>query len=161
MLGRCLTFWYFISGQVTAGFLIVSLKNIKTNQVFVLWKYGGVNLGDQWNYGSFGFYMEDPYIIVFTAQRGGSPGIVGLDDIIFKESQFCSINPMNASTGTSFPLPMASTSTKKPVVITSDLDCDFEVNLCNWKNVLNAKINWKRNQGTSGMSQTGPLFDHT
>ena len=159
--GRCLTFWYFVSGQVSAGFLIVSLQNLKTNEVVNLWKDGGFDHGDQWIYGSLGFYMEDPYMIIFNAVRGGSPGIVGLDDISFKESHFCSVSPSNASTGNFLPLPPVRTTTKSPVTIKGDLDCDFETDLCKWKNVEDVMLSWKRNQGNTGTSMTGPMIDHT
>ena len=51
-----------------------------------MWKDGGFDLGNQWNYGQFGFYVENPYLIVIQASTGSLSGFIGLDDIYFKEA---------------------------------------------------------------------------
>ena len=73
-----------------------------------------------------------------------------LDDIIFKESRYCSVFPDEAVTGEELPLPssIASTTTKNPVTKPPGaFDCNFEVGFCNWKNDFTKKLNWTRNQG--------------
>jgi hypothetical protein len=116
----------------------------------ITWNLGGNNLGNQWNYGSFGYYLNDPYVVVIRATRGGSPGAVALDDIIFKESQYCSISPSEAIAGTGLPLPTAIPTTTKSgtTSIPSVYDCSFEVNFCTWTNDYSRPLNWTRNKGT-------------
>lgn len=161
--GRCLTFWYYISGQ-DAGFIEFSVKDLVTNNVFVLWKDGGFDFGNSWNYGQFGFYLDSTHEVTVKATRGGSAGSVAVDDIIFKESRYCSVFPDEAATGEELPLPATSTATttKNPVTKPPGaFDCDFEAGFCNWKNDYSQKLNWTRNQGDTDSYDTGPLVDHT
>ena len=131
-------------------------------QTITVWKDGGFDLGDQWNYGQFGFYFEDPYSIVIQASTGSASGFIGLDDIYFKEAQYCSVFPENAATGGSLPLPQITTTTKNPITPTPSIyDCNFEIDLCNWKNDLTVPLTWLRNKGSTSSSETGPNTDHT
>ena len=40
------------------------------------------------------------------------------------------------------------------------VDCDFEVDMCNWINVPGYKA-WRRWRGSTPSSNTGPTVDHT
>ena len=158
--GRCLTFWYYITGN-KAGYLEWSIKNLKTNETIKIWKYGGSDYGREWNYGSFGFYIEDPYISIVTAVSGGSRGSIGIDDIIYKESQYCSVQPHEANVGNSLPLPLLTTKTPTSTSTPSKYDCNFESDYCNWKNDYSRPLNWTRNQGSTPNGDSGPSIDHT
>ncbi|XP_066300036.1 MAM and LDL-receptor class A domain-containing protein 1-like [Branchiostoma lanceolatum] len=40
-------------------------------------------------------------------------------------------------------------------------NCDFEVDICGWRQADDDNFDWTRNQGTTGSSDTGPSADHT
>jgi hypothetical protein len=141
--------------------LEVSIKNLKTNETTQMWKDGGADYGKEWNYGAFGFYFADPYIVVVSAVSGGSPGSIGVDDIIFKESQYCSVQPPQADAGGSLPLPELTTKTPTSTPTPSIYDCSFENDFCNWKNDYSRPLNWTRNQGSTLSGDSGPSIDHT
>ncbi|KAG8540508.1 hypothetical protein GDO81_019163, partial [Engystomops pustulosus] len=55
-----------------------------------------------------------------------------------------------------------TTTTKlPPTPDTCDLDCSFDVNLCNWKQSVNDNMDWIRWRGPTPSSLTGPSYDHT
>jgi hypothetical protein len=132
-------------------------------QTITMWKDGGFDLGNQWNYGQFGFYFQNPYSVIIQASTGSSTGFIGLDDIYFKEAQYCSVFPDNAAGGGNLPLPQLTTTTKNPLLTPSSsiYFCDFEINLCNWKNDLSVRLTWIRNRGSTLSLDTGPTTDHT
>ena len=84
------------------------------------------------------------------------------DDVIFKESLYCSVLPETAATGSTLPLPVVTTTTKKPTTAApaSDLDCDFEAGFCKWSNDASATSKWLRQRGQTTLAD-GPGYDHT
>lgn len=140
------------------------IKNLQTNATTLLWKEGGNDAGRRWNYGAFGFYVDYEYSILLEGISGGTQTIVAVDDIIIKESQYCTVTPLSAVTGPGLPIPSiiptttkAPTSTPKPSIY----DCTFEVDFCNWKNDLTRPLNWTRTQGETESFDTGAQVDHT
>jgi hypothetical protein len=126
-----------------------------------MWRYGGLTM-NQWNYGSFGFYINSPYKILIEGARGGSTGYIALDDILFKDSTYCTVTPSYAQAGTGLPLPQPSTTIRPPVTsLPTVYDCDFEVDFCNWKQDPNNDIDWERNRASTTTLETGPSVDHT
>jgi hypothetical protein len=95
--------------------------------------------------------VEGPYEIVFNAQRGNASSFLAIDDVFFKNSEFCSINPPQALTSDQLPLPsQMQTTTPVSTVAPSIYDCDFEKNnFCNWKNDLKRPLNWTLETGKS------------
>ncbi|CAF0741635.1 unnamed protein product, partial [Brachionus calyciflorus] len=162
--GRCVTFWFYISG-VSTGSISFYIKNLQTKARTLVWKNGAYdNASLEWNYGSFGFYNENEYSVEIEGLSGSSQSSIGLDDIIFKDSQFCSVTPSSANPGPGLPIPSSTTtSTKFPITtpIPSVYDCDFETSYCNWKNDLTLPMNWTRIQGSTSTLDTGAEFDHT
>lgn len=163
--GRCFTFWYYLTGG-DAGFIEISVRDTVTNNVFVLWKDGAVDLGNKWYFGQFGYYLDSPHRINIKAIRGGSTGSVALDDLMFREAKYCSVIPDEAVTGVSLPVQNATSalSTTRGSVTTrppSAFDCDFEVDFCKWQNDYSLALNWTRNQGQTDSLDTGPIVDHT
>jgi hypothetical protein len=135
------------------------VKNLDNNQTTLIWKDGGYNYGDQWNYGQFGFGIDSSYVVIIEGTSG--IGIVAIDDLFFKESQYCSIQPVSANAGGNLPL---QTTTRLPTTVTpipSVYDCNFEVDFCNWENDYTRPLNWTRNRGSTTISETGPSVDHT
>ena len=156
--GRCVTFWYYITGE-QPGALIFYIRD-KVNKEAIVWRLQTSKSDNSWQFGSFGFYMEESYRIEIQATRGSSPGSIGVDDIWIKDSQYCSTLPPDAQDGQGLPTPAtttASTTTARPTVY----DCDFERDYCNWMNDGTQKATWVRNQGNTLNSNTGPAVDHT
>lgn len=157
-----MTFWYIISGS-TPNYLSFSVRNLETNKLNDIWYFGKTDNKNEWNYGSFGFYVDYSYSIQIEAKIGGTDGIVALDDIIFKESQFCGTQPYQATAGF-LPIPYKSTTTTptpSSTLVPPMYDCDFESGFCNYKNGVDSALSWIRNQGRTSNSDTGPRFDHT
>lgn len=146
--GKCFTFWFYISG-VDAGFIEIVVKDMTNNNLYSLWRLGGTNMATQgWQFGQLGFYLDSPHTVIVQATRGGSAGSVAIDDIYFKESQYCSFTPMDSFTGTNLPVPLATTTRRPTQPTPSALDCDFEEDLCQWKNDVSKNIDWKRFNGS-------------
>ena len=160
--GRCLTFWYYITGS-NAGSLSFYVQDITNNNSYIIWKNGGADLGIEWNYGSFGFYFNNPYTIRIVSESSTSARIIALDDLIFQESKYCAVYPSSAMAGTGLPLPVnPTTTTKNPITsFPSVYDCNFETNFCNWNNDVTRKLMWTRNSGSTSSYETGPTIDHT
>lgn len=157
--GRCLTFWYYISGY-DAGFLTFRVKDLKTGSTYDLWHLGGTSQGDHWNYGTFGFYSENPYLIQIIGFNGGLPGSVAIDDLIFQDSKYCEVFPFTAIVGPGLPKPIVTT-TPNPISDGSDYDCTFEEDYCNWSNDTTKQLFWLRANGKTDTVETGPSVDHT
>lgn len=158
-----MTFWYYISGRASPGYIYVYLKDAETDNNYFMWSLGGFDSGTQWNYASFGFYYERPYTILIKATSGANPSTIAVDDIMFKESQYCSVTPASAGPAV-LPIPSTTrpmTTTKDPSAPTSDFDCDFEKDLCKYTNDLSQQLMWIRNQGATSSMDTGPNVDHT
>ncbi|XP_060136786.1 MAM and LDL-receptor class A domain-containing protein 1 isoform X4 [Zootoca vivipara] len=43
----------------------------------------------------------------------------------------------------------------------TELQCDFELGLCNWEQDVDDDFDWTRNQGPTSTFNTGPMKDHT
>ncbi len=149
--GRCFTFWYYMSGN-NCGSLKISAAQLQNQQIKTLWFQNCTDLGKQWNYGSFGFYLDGPYEIILEGARGNPNTILAIDDIYFKESQYCSVTPPEAKYEI-LPLPTQSpTTTPTSTIQPSVYDCDFENEnrpFCNWNNDYSRPLNWTRMQGKS------------
>lgn len=157
--GRCLSFWFYITG-LDAGFLSFQVVDKVSDSYTIVWNKGGESLGDQWNFGSFGFYVENPYFIRIIGFSGGAPGSVALDDLMFQDSTFCATIPDTAGKGSGLPVPVTTTVKPPNANQTSEYDCDFESGLCNWQNSGRNGMLWKRIRG-SQYGETGPEVDHT
>lgn len=160
-----MTFWYYINGP-SNEILSVFIFDIQTNKTTRMWDLGARNLGREWHYGSFGFYYEKPYTIFLRALSTENDSTIAVDDIIFKESQYCSTTPLSAES-TVLPIPTTTkptTTTRDPSASTvkpSAFDCDFEKDLCSYENDLSRPMQWSRNKGSTTTSDTGPNVDHT
>jgi hypothetical protein len=154
-----MTFWYYVTGN-SPGYLTILIKDLVTNDTFMVWRDGGVNYGDQWNYATYGFFISNPYKIWIEGSRGPSRGFIAIDDIIFKESYYCSVLPASATVGDALSTPYRYT-TKPTTGTPSVYDCNFEDGFCFWKQSDEYKLQWLRQQGNTPSGETGPLVDHT
>lgn len=125
-----------------------------------IWNDGGRVIGNEWHYGSFGFYTDSPYLIQITGTNGGSVGSIAIDDIIFQEAEYCAVFPFNANTGGYLPAPDPVIPVM-PANETSEYDCDFEKNFCKWKRDLTYRMTWVRENAVYQSSESGPSVDHT
>jgi len=158
--GRCFTFWFYMKG-VDMGSLSVQIID-KTNRKYsTVWRINGKDLGDKWNYGSIGFYVENPYFIRFVGFSGGAPGSIAIDDLMFVDASYCSLTPSDASGDVSLPVPMTTTVKPPTTNITSDFDCNFENGLCTWQQDTRNGLKWLRARGELNFGEHGPLVDHT
>jgi hypothetical protein len=142
------------------GYLSILFNELNSSSPTIGWSEGFTNFGASWNYGSIGFYLDTPYFI--TIIGGHNDGVVALDDIIIKESEFCSTTPVSAQVPSGLPTrPTTTAVSPASVNKTSPYDCDFEKGYCSWKNDTSRPLRWLRNKGSTTTSDTGPSFDHT
>ena len=155
-----MTFWFYMAGA-SPGYLTIVVKDLTTSDTFMVWRLGGKNYGDQWNYATFGFYISSAYKIWIEGSRGSSRSFIAVDDIIFKESFYCSVIPDSASVGEVLVIPPVFTTRPTSPPVSSVFDCNFEVDFCTWKQSSLYKLLWIRQQGATPSSLTGPSVDHT
>ena len=156
-----MTFYYY--AQADSFELNIILESLGGDLMTSVWKITESNAEKgKWAFGSIGLHVTSEYMVAFEASIASATGTIAVDDIIFKESQFCSANPDSAAVDQGGTTPSQtttkmSTSTQTP----SQFDCDFEADFCAWNNDDKKPIRWKRNQGGSFSFASGPQTDHT
>lgn len=155
-----MSFWYNMYGP-NPGYLSFHVHDIVSGNTIMVWNLGGTNLGRDWNYGTFGFFYDKDYTILIKGTSGDNQTAIAVDEIVFRDSQYCSITPSSA-VATTLPPP---TVTKPPATTTvstkppSPLDCTFETGLCNWQKDNSRTMQWVRVQGA--FNDYAPPIDHT
>jgi hypothetical protein len=155
-----MTFWFYMAG-VSPGSLTVVIKDLETDTTNLVWRIAGQNYGDTWNYATFGFYISSAYKVWIEGARGSSRSFIAIDDIVFKESFYCSVIPNAASVGEVLVIPSEFTTRPTTPTVPSVFDCNFEINFCTWRQTIQYKLQWIRQRGATPSSLTGPLVDHT
>jgi hypothetical protein len=155
-----MTFWFYMAG-VSPGSLTVVIKDLETDTTNLVWRIAGQNYGDTWNYATFGFYIPSAYKVWIEGTRGSSRSFIAIDDIVFKESFYCSVIPNSASVGEVLVIPSEFTTRPTTPTVPSVFDCNFEINFCTWRQTIQYKLQWIRQRGATPSSLTGPLVDHT
>ena len=156
-----MTFWFYMNGA-RPGKITFYVRNLKTNEKFELWSVFENDFGKEWQFGSFGFYINDPYIVLIEGKSANitAQGVIALDTIIFRASDYCSIQPLSALSTDSLPVPSKPiTTTRVPQTTLQPplYDCNFEKGFCNWKNDMNRPMQWLRNRGQTSTFDTGIL----
>jgi hypothetical protein len=141
--------------------LSIYVKDLLREETFKVWEFNQRSTGREWNYGSIGFFYDSPYTLLISAARGGYTGTIAVDDLMFKESQFCACQPESAKGPDTLPLPSVIGTTTPSQIIPSPYNCDFENDFCNWYHDSSKPLNWTRLQGKTADYLTGPSFDHT
>nr|XP_014344169.1 PREDICTED: MAM and LDL-receptor class A domain-containing protein 1-like [Latimeria chalumnae] len=179
--GCCLTFWYHMYGQDVGTLRIYG--NNRTMQAasnkygVCLWSQLG-NQGNTWfeamvpvdfleQYWTnftlvfFGIqnlidilrskrHKSDTVKFIFEYEKGaGVRGRVAIDDIELHH-ELCNLL-----------LPTTAIPTIPPTFSPTINDCNFEVDLCSWKQDQNDDFDWRRQPGSSGLVSMGPVGDHT
>jgi hypothetical protein len=156
-----MTFWFYMNGA-KPGKITFFVRNLNTNEKFELWSEFEYDFGIEWQFGSFGFYINDPYIVLIEGKSANitAQGVIALDTIIFRESDYCSKQPLNALSTDSLPVPSKPiTTTRVPQTTLQPplYDCDFEKGFCNWEEDLNRPMKWLRIMGQTSSTDTGKL----
>ena len=102
------------------------------------------------------FYVIQVFI---EAVRGnGYQGDIAIDDITFT-SQSCTLSPAAAKPVASTAPP--STTTMMPGTIPTGFTCNFDANVCGWKQDRTDNFDWSRFHGATQSGGTGPTTDHS
>ncbi|CAH3118157.1 unnamed protein product [Pocillopora meandrina] len=97
-----------------------------------IWTRRGTQ-GNKWRYAQVNLISNQPFYVIFEGVRGSSyMGDIALDDLDVADGP-C-------------PPPKA---------------CDFETDMCLWKNTVGDDFNWQRDSGGTPSLGTGPSSDHT
>ncbi|XP_077865040.1 MAM and LDL-receptor class A domain-containing protein 2-like [Saccoglossus kowalevskii] len=132
---KCFKFWYHMFGH-TIGTLNVYFEsgNIPLN---LRWSSSG-DRGEDWYAGQITVNSTEEYWVIFEAIKGdGDTGDIAIDDTELYDGA-CVISTTNS------------------------YNCTFEEDLCSWRqDKITDDFNWKRNQGDTPTSHTGPTIDHT
>ena len=162
--GRCITFWYSMNSGAES-YLDFTIHDISSDIKYKLWQLENkdfvYDLSSEWHYGSLSFYMENTYTILISGKTIEEKSRIAIDDIFFRESEYCSFNPLLAKTNTSLQPPSIKTTTKQPMTTLKPqiYDCDFE-SVCNWENST-SKLKWLIQKGNSNKNSYLPNIDHT
>ncbi|XP_072544730.1 apical endosomal glycoprotein [Salminus brasiliensis] len=129
---QCLHVWYYMSG-LGRGTLNMYQEHSGGGQTLLLSHSG--EQGKLWRFAQAPLPHTSPdYRIVVEGVKGQSEqGAMAVDDLML--SKYPCTGPGH---------------------------CDFEVNMCGWRNVLEEDdANWLRDQGNAQAPNTGPNVDHT
>ncbi|KAK0068562.1 MAM and LDL-receptor class A domain-containing protein 2, partial [Biomphalaria pfeifferi] len=153
--GACFHFW-FVNYGATYSFLSVATENGPT-----LWRQNSTTATQTFTEAQLPIISSTPFKIVFNLQLRGGQGYVALDDFSVTDG-FCQVKPANAVFG-SLPTPPPGQSTVSSISSgpASNVDCNFEKDLCFWHQNTNDQFDWTRLSGRTGSSFTGPSVDHT
>uniref|UniRef100_A0A8C8BKF7 MAM and LDL receptor class A domain containing 1 n=1 Tax=Otus sunia TaxID=257818 RepID=A0A8C8BKF7_9STRI len=167
-------FWNHMNGS-TIGSLEVLCKT--SNRTSKLWTQSG-NQGPQWKRAEVFLGIRSNFQVVFRAKRGVSyMGDVAVDDITFED---CSplVVPGRPCTSEEFTcankycIPKdnlcdfvndcADNSDETPTICSTSIGhCNFEFDLCGWKQDENDDFDWNLRTSSTTKMGTGPATDHT
>ncbi|XP_027656679.2 MAM and LDL-receptor class A domain-containing protein 1 [Falco cherrug] len=167
-------FWNHMNGS-TIGSLEVLCKN--GNRTSKLWTQSG-NQGPQWNRAEVFLGIRSNFQVVFRAIRGVSyMGDMAVDDITFED---CSplLIPGRPCTSEEFRCAnkyciakdnlcdfvndCADNSDESPTICSTSIGhCNFEFDLCGWKQDENDDFDWNLRTSSTKKMGTGPATDHT
>nr|XP_054757472.1 MAM and LDL-receptor class A domain-containing protein 1-like [Lytechinus pictus] len=152
----CFSFWYMMHGQdigelrllkTEAGLeeTVWSLKGEQNNDNTV-WKQGKIQYSD----------AQDKVKMEFWGIVGSSDlSDIALDDIKLIPGECDTYPPEAAVVPTTTPAPP---TTPPP---SGTQSCDFESDFCDFVQSTDDDFDWRRGQGSTSTSGTGPSYDHT
>ncbi|XP_067863191.1 MAM and LDL-receptor class A domain-containing protein 1 [Heptranchias perlo] len=169
-----LVFWYYMSG-VTIGSLQVFSKFGNLTQL--LWSQSG-SQGNHWRRREVFLGVHSHFQVLLRAKRGVSyMGDITVDDISFENCASllipdgqCSSDEYSCANKYCIPKDQlcdftndcADHSDEHPVICSTILGhCDFEFDLCSWRQWRNDNFDWTLKQGSTPTMATGPATDHT
>ncbi|XP_051872139.1 MAM and LDL-receptor class A domain-containing protein 1 [Pristis pectinata] len=169
-----LVFWYHMSG-VTIGSLQVFIKF--GNMTQLLWSQSG-SQGNHWRRGEIFLGVQSHFQVFLRAKRGVSyMGDITVDDVSFENcaallipDKQCNSDEYSCTNGYCIPKDQlcdftndcADHSDEHPVICSSNLGrCDFEFDLCSWRQWRDDNFDWTLKQGIIPTLGTSPATDHT
>ena len=135
----------------------LNIYAVAKNQSSLVWTQNG-NQGLYWLNGRVTIQSSRAFRIVIESVRGyDATSNIAIDDIDFVEKS-CTLSPASADPQNQ--VTITAQTTTRSLRPQSDLDCDFEKDLCIWSS--SGKHMWTRAQGQRGSQVTGPLYeDHS
>ncbi|XP_078283847.1 MAM and LDL-receptor class A domain-containing protein 1 [Rhinoraja longicauda] len=169
-----LVFWYHMSG-VTVGSLQVFFKS--GNMTQLRWSQSG-SQGNHWRRGEIFLGFQSHFQVFFRAKRGVSyMGDVTVDDISFEDcaallipDKQCNSDEYSCTNRYCIPKDQlcdftndcADHSDEHPFICSTNLGyCDFEFDLCSWRQRRNDNFDWTLKLGSTPTLGTSPATDHT
>uniref|UniRef100_A0A8C3QSZ7 MAM and LDL receptor class A domain containing 1 n=1 Tax=Cyanoderma ruficeps TaxID=181631 RepID=A0A8C3QSZ7_9PASS len=172
---RCkIIFWNHMNGS-TIGSLEVLYKS--SNKTSKLWTQSG-SQGPQWNRAEVFLGVRSNFQVIFRAKRGVSyMGDVAVDDITFEDCSPLLISDKPCASeefmcANKYCIPKNNlcdfvndcedNSDESPSICsTSTGHCNFEFDLCGWKQDENDDFDWHLRTSSTRKLGTGPATDHT
>ncbi|XP_062900283.1 MAM and LDL-receptor class A domain-containing protein 1 isoform X2 [Mobula hypostoma] len=169
-----LVFWYHMSGA-TIGSLQVFIKFGNITQL--LWSQSG-SQGNHWRRGEIFLGVQSHFQVFIRAKRGVSyMGDIAVDDISFENcaallipARQCSSDEYSCTNKYCIPKEQlcdftndcADHSDELPLICSTNLGhCDFEFDLCSWRQWRNDNFDWILKEGSIPTLGTSPTTDHT
>ncbi|XP_023775965.1 MAM and LDL-receptor class A domain-containing protein 1 [Cyanistes caeruleus] len=172
---RCkIIFWNHMNGS-TIGSLEVLYKS--SNKTSKLWTQSG-SQGPQWNRAEVFLGIHSNFQVIFRAKRGVSyMGDVAVDDITFEDCSPLLISDKPCTSeefmcANKYCIPKNNlcdfvndcedNSDESPSICSTSIGhCNFEFDLCEWKQDENDDFNWHLRTSSTAKLGTGPATDHT
>ncbi|XP_053122508.1 MAM and LDL-receptor class A domain-containing protein 1 isoform X3 [Hemicordylus capensis] len=169
-----LVFWNYMNGATVGSLKVLSKMGNTTSE---LWAQSGPQ-GPQWNRAEVFLGVRSYFQVLFKAKRGISyVGDVAVDDVSFED---CSplLIPHKHCTSAEFTcankycIPKdnlcdfvndcADNSDESQNICSMSIGrCDFEFDLCDWKQDQNDDFDWNLRTGGIPKAGMGPIADHT
>ncbi|XP_077978860.1 MAM and LDL-receptor class A domain-containing protein 1-like [Glandiceps talaboti] len=129
---QCFHFWYHMYGS-DMGSMNVYAKSPTSDQLGLpLWTVSN-DQGDVWQFARVDVDMSSDFQVVIEGVKGsGIEGDIAIDDVNLQTT----------------PCPEPG-------------ECDFEIDNCDWTNLLTDDFDWIRLSGSTTSTSTGPSVDHT
>ncbi|XP_076828220.1 MAM and LDL-receptor class A domain-containing protein 1 [Brachyhypopomus gauderio] len=165
-------FWYYMNG-FTVGTLQVFIKSGDVTQE--VWYETG-NQGNRWMRGEVFIGIRQHFQVILRAKRGISyMGDVVVDDVAFLDCAPpvlsglpCTKHQFACANGHCIPhgnlcdfIDHCGDGSDEDQHICKGSRCDFEFDLCSWRQLKNDSSNWLINSGRPPTPGTGPSTDHT
>ncbi|XP_041460944.1 MAM and LDL-receptor class A domain-containing protein 2-like [Lytechinus variegatus] len=130
---KCLVFWYHMYGVHVDRFNVYLRTSGPQMTVddLIFTKYG--TQGNQWKKAEKEITSDDPWMIIYEGIIGESEyGDIAVDDIALYDG-----------------------------ACPTQVECDFEMDLCSWTQDQTNPWQWQRNTGPTPTPSTGPSYDHS
>uniref|UniRef100_A0A670JGF2 MAM and LDL receptor class A domain containing 1 n=1 Tax=Podarcis muralis TaxID=64176 RepID=A0A670JGF2_PODMU len=173
--GCTMTFWYYNYG-LSVGAAEMQLLVDGQKDPTALWRIY-YNQGDQWLKGfiQLGRLPHPFQLSLDKVSLGFYDGVSAIDDITFEN---CAMPPpaLNCEGPDHFWCQDSKACINSLLLCdlvddcgdgsdedkcATELQCDFELGLCNWEQDVDDDFDWTRNQGPTSTFNTGPMKDHT
>uniref|UniRef100_A0A803VYM0 MAM and LDL receptor class A domain containing 1 n=1 Tax=Ficedula albicollis TaxID=59894 RepID=A0A803VYM0_FICAL len=172
---RCkIIFWNHMNGSTIGSLEVLSKSSNKTSK---LWTQSG-SQGPQWNRAEVFLGIRSDFQVIFRAKRGVSyMGDVAVDDITFEDCSPLLISDKPCTSeefmcANKYCIPKNNlcdfvndcedNSDESPSICSTSIGrCNFEFDLCGWKQDENDDFDWHLRTSSTTKLGTGPATDHT